>query len=98
MITLEAEYIAGRGAGGRKLPTAAVGELESGARVGTGTGTDVPLVGHRNLFRERQCYRPAGQSSRTGVGDTHVHLKESTSRIGRRRGTTVCGVCLTAQQ
>src|SRR5688572_208156 len=98
MGALEAEHIAGGGAGRRQLPAAAVSELEARARVGAGTSTDVPLIGYRDLFRECQCYHPASKSSCTGVGDTHIYLKESTSRIGRRRRTTVRGECLTAQQ
>jgi hypothetical protein len=93
MRTLEAEHVVGGGARSRELPAAAVGELEARARIGAGARAHVPLVGDRDLFREGESHRPAGQRGGAGVGDAHVQL-ELISTAGLRRRTTVRRECL----
>ena len=98
MVTLEAEYIAERGAGLRQLPAAAVGELEARARIGARASSHVPLIGYRDLLGKIECHRPAAERSGAGVGYAHVQLERRTARIGRDSRTAVRGKCLIAQQ
>ena len=97
MIALHAEDIRGGLTGRRKLPAAAIGELERSAGVGA-AARRVPLVGDRDLLREIQRDCPAAQRRRAAVRYAHVHLEESASRVGRRRRTGIGGKCGAARQ
>ena len=97
MSTLHAEGIGRRLTRSRQLPAAAVGELEARARIGAGARAHVPLVGDRDLFREGEGHRPAGQRGGAGVGHTHVQLEGCTRRVGCRERTAVRRECLPVQ-
>jgi hypothetical protein len=97
MITLDAEHITGGLTRGRELPAATVGELMRRAGIGAGTAGHVPLIGNRDCFREVQRYRPAAERGGAGIGNAHIHLKESTPGIRRRRRTGVRGKNLAAR-
>ncbi len=89
MSAIKAEHVGRRLARGRQLPAVLVRELEGRAGIGP-RARYIPLAGHRNRFREVQCYRPAGQWSGTGIGNRHVHL-EGRARYIERCGRTGMG-------
>ena len=95
MVTLDAEGAADGAARRRELPGAArtVGKLEARARIGARPGSDVPLIGYGDRFREIQRDGPAADRSGAGVGNRYIHL-ERVSRTGSRYGTSVCSECL----
>jgi hypothetical protein len=97
VITLDAKDVGRSGAGGRQLPAAAIGKLETRAGIGAGTRGHIPLIGDRNLLGKIQCHCPVAERGGTGVGDAHIHLEESASGIRRRHCAAMRGECMPIQ-